>query len=424
MGEDAGNYVVYYKIAKNGYVTVSGSETVTIDKLNVVLTWTVDEAFENGSVEGQPASDYKTSFVDNKTFNAPTASFSDTNNNTVTLTMTESVNGKVELTACTVAATELNKVGHYTYTATVGDNYNIINGTETLKLLIDGGKINGYKLKNADANGDNTIDDKDETVWYDGAEHAAAQLVVPDPKPEGNPDDASVTKTYYLSKDGGTEVEYGEIPNVTEVGEYTLRVVLNAGSNYYEYKSEPVSFEIKSVEYVTEKTDYIYGWDLILVYTNDAVPGFTYNGHYMYDMSQFGTKKYFYGTEFDAQGAPIAGKEGTPYTHVFGLLVNGVADENLVVPSNDKTNTHTLYLVTNGGIVDGTLYPTPYNRNDVNESNAPDLRDMVAVQAVYNVDATYLTDAQMHIALKCDVNGSKVCNMADYNQVKNAYKGI
>ena len=126
----------------------------------------------------------------------------------------------------------------------------------------------------------------------------------------------------------------------------------------------------------------------------------------MYNMTRLG---YEYGTVFDSRGNVTAA--GTKYNHVFGVLVNGVADETKVVPSNDPANTHT---------IDPESTETK-NRNDVNQSNSCDIYDLVAVQAVYNVDTVqFVNDKQMHIALKCDVTGNKMVNMQDYQMIKSA----
>ena len=390
---NAGEYVVFYKVAKDGYVTVSDKINVSIDKAETTITWNatgftkVNEGVTKDHEGNVVTEDYYKEY-ENTAAALPVAEYD-------CLETNHKGNATVEITT-PEDATELKSVGSYTVTASLSDNYKILN--PTCKLLIDGALIKGYDLQNADANNDGSVTDADETVWYDGNNHVVAQLVK---ETTLVPAEESVTIKYSL--DGGEWQD--SIPSVKEVGKYELKMKITADS-YYDF-IDTVNFEIKNVEYKVEKTDYVTGWDLVLVYTNDAVPGFTYTIEgdttvvkNMYNVSDLG---YEHDTVWNAAGTAVA-TAGTHYTHVYGLVVFGDADITKVVPSNEASIT--------------INRNNTKNRYDVNNSNTVDINDLVAVQGTYNVGADYLNDEQMSVVLRADVSGNKKVDTYDCSLIK------
>ena len=380
---NAGDYVVFYKVDKDGYVTVADKINVSIDKAETTITWKatgfskVNEGVTKDHAGNNVTEDYYKEYADTAAA-LPVAEYD-------CLETNQKGNATVTITT-PVDATELKSVGSYTVTASLSDNYKILNPTCT--LLIDGALIKGYDLQNTT---------EGEQVWYDDSDHTVAQLVkdttlVP---PEEN-----VTIKYSLN--GGAWQD--TIPNVKEVGKYELKMKITADS-YYDF-TDTVNFEIKNVEYKVEKTDYVTGWDLVLVYTNDAVPGFKYDmgGETglvnTYNVSDLG---YEHGTVWNAAGTAVT-TTGTHYNYVYAIVVFGDADITKVVPSNkasitiDRTNTK--------------------NRYDVNNSNTVDINDLVAVQGTYNVGSDYLNDEQMSIVLRADVSGNKKVDTYDCSLIK------
>ena len=132
------------------------------------------------------------------------------------------------------------------------------------------------------------------------------------------------------------------------------------------------------------------GYSLVLVYT-DGNATFTYDGTAMYDVTTAGYK---YKTEEN---------ETTSYAHVYALVVAGKAEEAKVAAGITP--------------VAGTL---KCNDLDVNKSGSVDLRDAVAVVAVYNANETYMTK-YMSIVLEADVNHDKHVNATDFGMIKAEY---
>ena len=156
----------------------------------------------------------------------------------------------------------------------------------------------------------------------------------------------------------------------------------------------------KSVACQVEVNDFIVGWDLVLVYTNDEVPGFTYDGALLYDVSDLGYK---FGTVWNQNGTAVV-TPGTGYTYVYGLIVHGDADADKVAPSG-KT----------AAVLDRS---NSKDRYDVNNSNTVDINDFVAVAAVYNVNDEYLNEERMSVVLLADVSGNKMVDTYDCSLIK------
>ena len=371
---NAGDYVVFYQVAKPGYVTVSDKINVTIDKASITLSWDHHEleTVATGMTDGKGdavTSDYYKNYASGTIYTSPTATYMEAGTNqTKNATVTEA-NGGI-----------LNATGTYTFTGTIDDNYTITNPTKT--VLIDGGKIVGYTLKNTD---------EGTWVWYDGNAHDAAKLTEAGAKTE------DVIVQYSI--DGGT-TWVNEMPKVTEVSKNTVQMKLTKDGYYDVIQSVP--FEIKNVEYKVEKSDWVTGYDIVLVYTNDTVPGFKYNDAMMYNLSGM-ANKYKYGT--------------TEYTYVYGLVVYGDADITKVVPSNIAALT-----IDYDGTTD-SVQIVQSSQYDVNSSTSTDINDLTAVQGTYNVGAEYMDASthavtQMTVVLRADVNRDKKVDTIDCSQIK------
>ena len=149
---------------------------------------------------------------------------------------------------------------------------------------------------------------------------------------------------------------------------------------------------ITTPEFVVETVeDYVTGYSLVLVYT-DGHATFTYDGTAMYDVTTAG---YQYKT--------VGNETTTSYAHVYALVVAGKADRTKIAAGTTP--------------VAGTLQ---CNDLDVNKSGSVDLRDAVAVVAVYNANETYMTK-YMSIVLEADVNHDKLVDCDDFGLIKAEY---
>lgn len=440
---DAGDYTIFWKITRKGYIPVSGKENVSIAPLNVTLNWTMPkdnkDAVEAQGTQGQEGyvagytpivikltdmaandgagetdgkgdkitADYWGSYSEfgfGFSTEAVTSEDIDTTKNIVasvvalnqnriaTVTMT----GKPDVAQANVMKT----VGTYEFTADLGSNYNISNPTVT--VLVDGGKIVGYDL---------SATTEGASVFYDGKEHTATVMT---PGTNATPDVA--VKYCYSTDNGETWTEWGEeIPVLTNSNPFPYIIKMQLSKDSFYTQEKTFNFSIKPVQYYTEKADYITGWDLVLCYTDEAVPSFNYDGKMMYDVTSFGYKL---GTVWNADGTAIT-TEGQSYAHVYAYLVEGTADTSKVLPSN-------VTLVTTDGATYRIDLNTEKGRMDVNKSGTIDINDLVAVQAVYNVDKASLTgvgatgdmadlseQARMAIVLRADVSGDKIVDTYD-----------
>lgn len=179
----------------------------------------------------------------------------------------------------------------------------------------------------------------------------------------------------------------------TKVGDYPITVSYTENDNYAvtvdSTKNVTVSTPTYYVEYVSE---YVAGYHMILVYT-DSKATFSFDNKAMYDVSGAGYK---YGN--------------TAYAHVYAIVVEGA--------EGDTEETVTAKVKADMTAVAATLdYTKPL---DVNSSDSVDLRDAVAVVAVYNVNETYMT-SHMQIVLKSDVDKSKDVDSSDFNLIKAEY---
>lgn len=177
----------------------------------------------------------------------------------------------------------------------------------------------------------------------------------------------------------------------TKTGDYPITVAYTENSNYYvTVKPAKVSVYTPAyqVEYVNE---YVAGYHMILVYT-DSNATFSFDSKAMYDVTSAGYK---YGD--------------TAYSHVYAIVVKGV--------EGDTEESVTAKIAVNMTPVAATLV---CNTLDVNSSNSVDLRDAVAVVAVYNANETYMT-SYLPIVLKADVSHDKKVDASDFNLIKAEY---
>ena len=168
-------------------------------------------------------------------------------------------------------------------------------------------------------------------------------------------------------------------------GEYAITANYTANANY-DVTVHKGTLTIGAPVYVTEITEYVAGYKLVLVYTNSNAT-FTYANAAMYDVTSAGYKY----------------NKADEYSHVYALVVNGTAD-------TDKVAAGTTPVVEILNCSD----------LDVNKSGSVDLRDAVAVVAVYNANETYMTK-YMAIVLEADVNHDKHVTSDDFSLIKAEY---
>lgn len=338
---DAGTYTVYYQIQAEGYETISGHHTVTIAPKPVSVTWSLEGDFTGDG-------DRFSRTYNGTSFSLPTAMIG---SDSVTVSLLSGTDGAY------------TAVGNYVFEAQ-NANYAITNPTCTVSIL--GQESTGFALEpNTD-------------VWYDGKFHVPAVLTV------GTPSDATVT--YCWSDNGGAawkEENLSQMPTFKESGTYLLRADITKDG--YEPLCLTTSFTIRSARFQVERSDFVTGWDLILVYTNDEGVTFTYDGMTMYDVSALDYRL-----------------NGKSYTYIYGFLVRGTANTTKVVSDNGTA---------------GLLPYDPGSPYDVNGSGSIDLNDLVAVQGIYNVREEMFM-YHMEIALKADTNRDKKVDTLDAAEIK------
>lgn len=173
-------------------------------------------------------------------------------------------------------------------------------------------------------------------------------------------------------------------PTYSAVGTYTVEFKASLKGYRDAYGSADVT--INAPKFETETTEYVAGYSLILVYTNQDGMAFTYDGHAMCDVTTAGYVK-----------------DGKSFKHVYGVVVKGTAD------------------MTKLAFTAGASAQVGYS-NDVNGSNKTDLQDVVATVGVYNARAEFMNDGKMMIVLRADVNHDKQVTSADTTQVLEAIK--
>lgn len=385
-GKDAGTYTVYYRIMADGYQTVENSVNVTIAKQKVNLEWTAPEGFAgNGSVF---TGDYSADG-----FDAPTAKFSNLDGTDTTLLPEEIV-----WTSGPNDDKSLKDVGEYTFTAQDQKNYEFNNPVATVK--VEGLTIEGWQLT---ATGSTSEDPKNGVIWRDGNEYPIGQLLVSN-STNLDPTDANVVYEYSTDNGHSWLPVPGNDPaalKYSELGSRKLKMTVTADN--YEKLVQDVTFTIKNPIFKTENLEYVAGYSIVLVYTNEDAVSFRYNDTMMYDVTTFGYK---YNNNNYGNGSELS-------AHVFATIIKGSADISKVYASNDSA----LQLALPSGYASND----PAYLNDVNNKTAAavDLDDVTAVQSIYNVNSENITDIQL--ALRSDVTRDKrVDTIGDVSQV-NAY---
>ena len=403
---NAGTYTVYWKVEKTGYTPATGSDNVQIDKANIT----------GYSVTAKPGATYDGTAKVSADVTLPEGA-------TITYTYGEQTSNTIP---------SFTDVGSYTvsYTISAGDNYN--NVTDTYTFVIKEGTL--------------TVTGTDYNAAYDGNAHTIT-VSVPDgavisySETENGAYSATAptltnvgSKTVYwkVEKAGYTTVagsntititakavtitvnsktktlgdadpvfsytvdgvcatgDLGDITCTREpgetVGNYKIDASYTANPNYT-VTVVTGTLTIKNPTYVVEITeDYVTGYSLVLVYTNDKAT-FTYDGNTMYNVTSAGYKY----------------NNADEYSHVYALVVKGNASADQVAagttPVTDTLNCSDL---------------------DVNKSGSVDLRDAVAVVAVYNANETYMTK-YMAIVLEADVNHDKHVTSDDFSLIKAEY---
>ena len=266
-----------------------------------------------------------------------------------------------------------------TYSETENGEY-----SETAPTLTDAGTKTVYwkveKFGYATETGSNTIaiTKKAVTITID-----AKSKSIGDTDPE-----FTATVNDLVKEDDLGTITYTRNPGET-AGKYEISASYTENTNYdVTVVKEHLTITIPTFE-VETVADYVTGYSLVLVYT-DGNATFTYDDAAMYDVTSAGYK---YGTE----------ESESSYDHVYALVVEGEADQTKIAagitPVADTLNCDDL---------------------DVNKSGSVDLRDAVAVVAVYNANETYMTK-YMSIVLEADVNHDKQVNATDFGEIKAEY---
>lgn len=410
---NAGDYTVYWQVTKDGYTTKTGTDTVSIAKA----------AITGYSVTAKDAVNYDGESHVSADVTLPAGA-------TITYTY-----GENEPSSTVPSFTD---VGTYTvrYTITAGGNYNDVTGSYTFE--IKEGTLTG--ITGTDYNG--AYDGQAHTitvtapdgaaVTYSETENGAYSAAAPTltdagtktvywkvektgyTTVTGSNTIAITTKAVTITIDaqsksiGDTDPEFtatvtglvsendlGTITYTREPGETAGTYEISA--NYTENANYDVTvvtnyLTITTPAFVVETVkDYVTGYSLVLVYT-DGHATFTYDGTAMYDVTTAG---YQYKT--------VGNETTTSYAHVYALVVKGEADQTKIAAGTTP--------------VAGTLQ---CNDLDVNKSGSVDLRDAVAVVAVYNANETYMTK-YMSIVLEADVNHDKRVDSNDFGEIKAEY---
>lgn len=255
--------------------------------------------------------------------------------------------------------------------ATVCSNGEALQGDDVAATISDAAPVT-IKLIPADSTDPEglTVSADDVEKEYDGNAYGVTATA--------NKADATIR---YQDADGNYTLT--ESPKYSAVGEYTVN--FKATLKGYADAFGSAKVKITAPKYFTETTEYVAGYSLVLVYTDVDGLNFTYNSRTMYDVTNAGYSL-----------------SGTAYSHVYGIVVKGNAD------------------MTKLAYATGTATKIGYT-TDVNASGKTDLKDAVNTVAVYNADAEYMTDAQMMLVLRADVNHDKKVDNSDTNLVLKAF---
>ena len=434
-GQDAGTYKVYYRIKADGYQTVENSVDVIIAKQKVNLEWTAPAGFTGSGASF--TGEYKPDG-----FSAPTAKFSNLDSGTTELTP-----GEIVWTTGPNADKSLKDVGIYTFTAKDQKNYEFNNPTCTVQVT--GKEITGWTLT---ATG-STTDPKVGVMFRDGEAYSIGKLVIAEDASivedgEGGYKDAEghpvtgvkIVYEYFENKyyEEGDQIPDGKhvgdeiwtvttdptnTPKYSELGIRKLRMTVTADN--YEKLEKTVTFTIKNPSFKIEKTEYVAGYSLVLVYTNESGISFKYgkgdDAVQMYDLSIFGYR-------FNDS---LYGNGTEQHVHVYGTIVKGDAELSKVFASNLAAQELHLPTGYENMMPDKEGYIGNEFVNDVNnkardgEKKLVDIDDMTFVQSVYNVNAGNMNLINnIEIIFRCDVNRDKIVDTKDVNQSLTYYQTL
>lgn len=408
---NVGNYTVYWKVTKEGYTAKTGTETVNITKANITgysVTANPDATYDgtpyvSATVTiGEPADATISYTCNGETYNT-VPSFTDVATYTVTYTISADSNYNVVTGSYTFTIEE----GTLTVT---GTDYNGVYDGKAHTITVtapDGATITYRETENGEYNataptltnvGSKTVYWKVEKPGYTTVTGSntititqKAVSIVIDAKSKliGDADPAfTATVTGLVNDNDLGEITYTREPGET-AGDYEISASYTVNANY-DVTVTKANLTIMTPSFAVETVgDYVPGYSLVLVYT-DGNATFTYDGKAMYDVTSAGYK---YKTE----------ESETSYTHVYALVVKGEASDTKVAAGTTPV-VETLNC--------GDL--------DVNKSGSVDLRDAVAVVAVYNANETYMTK-YMSIVLEADVNHDKKVDSKDFGKIKAEY---
>ena len=405
---NVGTYTVYWQVTKTGYTTATGFNTVNITK--ATLTGYSIAANADATYDGEAhASAIVTlpegatiSYTCNDAEYTTVPSFTDVGTYTVSYTITaggnyNDVTGSytftikegtldvtgtdytgvydgqahtITVTAPDGAAVTYSETENGEYSATAPTQTNV--GTKTVYWKVE---KSGYTT----VTGSNTIaiTKKAVTITID-----AKSKSIGDVDPE-----FTATVTGLVDENDLGTITYTREPGET-AGTYEIRANYTENANY-DVTVTKANLTISAPTFVVETVeDYVTGYSLVLVYT-DGNATFTYNGTAMYDVTTAGYK--------------CKTEESASYAHVYALVVKDKADaEKVVVRTTSVAET------------------LKCDDLDVNKSGSVDLRDAVAVVAVYNANETYMTK-YMSIVLEADVNHDKKVDSKDFGKIKAEY---
>lgn len=408
---DAGTYVINWTAMRSGYKVTTGSYTFYIDKANIdANSYSIaanDDVNYDGAAHASATATIPEGMTVSYTCNGQTytevPSFTEIGTYTVSYTVSAGNNYNdatgsytFKIKEGTLEATGTDYTGVYdgqahtitvtapegaavTYSETENGEY-----SATAPTLTDAGTKTVYwkveKSGYATMTGSNTITitQKAVTITID-----AKSKSIGDADPEftatvtGLVNENDLGAISYTRAQGESDGKYEISASYIENTNYDVTVVTN-----YLTITTP-AFVVETVE------DYVPRYSLVLVYT-DGNATFTYDGTAMYDVTTAG---YECKTE----------ESETSYDHVYALVVEGEADQTKIAAGTTP--------------VAGTLQ---CNDLDVNKSGSVDLRDAVAVVAVYNANANYMTN-YMSIVLEADVNHDKHVDATDFGAIKAEY---
>ena len=405
---NAGTYTVYWQVTKTGYTTATGFNTVNIAKATITgysVTAKPDATYD-GEAHASAAvtlpEGATISYTCNEAGYTTVPSFTDVGTYTVSYTITAGGNyndvtdsytfiireGTLDVTGTDYTGVYDGQA--YTITVTAPDGAAISyseteNGaySEKAPTLTDAGTKTVYwkveKSGYTTVTGSNTITIAQKTVTIT---IAAKSKYIGDADPKftatvtGLVNDNDLGEITYTRELGETAGTYEISASYTANANYDVTVVTN-----YLTITTP-AFVVETVE------DYVTGYSLVLVYT-DSKATFTYDGTAMYDVTSAGYEH--------------PEHVGTKYAHVYALVVSGAAAEaNVAVGTTPVADT------------------LKCDDLDVNKSGSVDLRDAVAVVAVYNTNETYMTK-YMSIVLEADVSHDKKVDCGDFGMIKAEY---